>query len=100
MIQAVTDQMRQRIGDALDQALYPAPLLTLVIFLVRPRLKPGRKIMDDTRESVKDKGNRHHTDRHDGFLQIPGVAFPAASLQRDSGAPIASVPHTAEASIG
>ena len=74
MIQTVADQVSQRVGDTLDQALVQFGRLAGG-FQFNMLAQLAGQVAHHTGETGEHEGNRHHADGHDRFLQIAGIAF-------------------------
>ena len=74
VIQAVADQVSQRVGDTLDQALVQFRRLAGG-FQFNLFAQLAGQVAHHTGETGEHEGNRHHADGHDRFLQIAGIAF-------------------------
>ena len=73
VVDAVAHQVRQRIDDALNQALvqFRGGAIGDEIDLLA---QLGRQVAYHAREARKDEIHRHHADRHHRFLQVARIA--------------------------
>ena len=74
MIKAISNQVSERIDDALDQALIKLGALTKRLqFNFLAQLGGG--VAHHTGKSAEGEGHRHHAYRHDRFLNVARVAL-------------------------